>query len=250
MFINTFGLGTVGGDVARALLLKPTNSQRLEAFSSVFADRIHGLAVLLIVGAIAVLITQYQILGIENCILNLLAIVGIICTLLGWFYCSKIINVFSNFLCHSNRWSHPLIIKYCDKLKTIATELTLTFKLTYWDLIKATALSALMHLGHILMYYLLAQSLNMNLPFSYLCIVVPIVNVASSLPISINGLGVRESLLVLLLSTSQISNVSPELAVLIGVLFTLIVTIISGIGGVIGGIKQFVEAINHAPTNK
>jgi uncharacterized membrane protein YbhN (UPF0104 family) len=218
MFINTFGLGTVGGDVARALLLKPDEGQRLGAFSSVIADRVHGLAVLLIIGAIAVLVIQPKIFGSFE---NLLAIVGIICTILGWFYCPKIIT-----------WA-------CSKisLPQVPSGIFSTFTLTSPNLLKATALSASMHLLHILMYYLLARSLSIEIPFSYLCIVVPIVNVASSLPISVNGIGVRESLLVLLLSESAIVSISTETAFLTGVLFTLIVTIVSGIGGLVCGVS-------------
>ncbi|MDR2337922.1 MAG: flippase-like domain-containing protein [Deltaproteobacteria bacterium] len=221
MFINTFGLGTVGGDLARALLLKPDPEQRLAAFSSVIADRIHGLVVLLIFGAIAVLIIQPEIFNISTTILNFLASIGIFCAIFGWFYLSQIL-VFCS--------------KFSQKLKGIVVGLTLTFRLTHLDLLKATVLSVSMHTLHIFIYYLLAKSLGVEVNFSYFCVVVPIVNVASSLPISINGIGIRESLLILLLAEVQVAAAT---AALLGVLFTVIVTIISGLGGLVGSRKIF-----------
>jgi uncharacterized membrane protein YbhN (UPF0104 family) len=182
----------------------------------VIADRIHGLVVLLILGAIAVLIIQPEIFNISATILSFLASIGIVCAIFGWFYLAQILVFFS---------------KFNQKLKDLVVALTLTFRLTHLDLLKTTALSVSMHILHIFMYYLLAQSLGLNIPFLYFCVVVPIVNVASSLPISINGLGVRESLLILLLAEVQVAAAS---AALIGVLFTVIVTIVSGLGGLVG----------------
>jgi uncharacterized membrane protein YbhN (UPF0104 family) len=213
MFVNTFGLGTVGGDMARALLLKPDKDRRLAAFSSVIADRVHGLLVLVIIGAGATLIVQPNLFDIPLTILNILASVGIFCAVFSWFYLSQILVFLSNF---------------SQKLKDFTIGITSTFKLSHLDLLKATVLSVSMHVLHICMYYLLAKSLAVEIPFAYLCVVIPIVNVASSLPISINGIGVRESLLIFLFSEVQ---VAPETAALTGVLFTLIVTIVSGLGG-------------------
>src|SRR3954453_11795654 len=46
MFVNWFGLGTIGGDVARGLVLGSRSKQKATALASVFADRVHGLTVL------------------------------------------------------------------------------------------------------------------------------------------------------------------------------------------------------------
>ena len=63
MFVNTYGLGTVGGDVARAVVLRPGSGKRAATLATVVADRIHGLTTLLTIGAIAVVIIKPAVLG-------------------------------------------------------------------------------------------------------------------------------------------------------------------------------------------
>ena len=239
MFINTFGLGTVGGDVARALLLKPDKDERAGAFASVIADRVHGLAVLLIIGAVAIIAMRPGVLGNFEVIL---AVLGILATLVCWFGGAEILHIVANFL-QSKKSGHDSgdapanLGNFRDKILSFADDIALTFKLSHLNLAKATLLSVIMHFMHIYMYYIIATSLGVHINFSYLCVIVPVVNVASSLPISINGIGVRESLLILL-SAEQVTNavgtapIAPETAVLTGILFTLIVTLVSGIGGI------------------
>ena len=157
-----------------------------------------------------------------------IATLGILGTLICWFEWHRILQLAEKIF-----QSKKTIL---NKVLAFADNVALTFKLDNLDLIRATGLSTLMHFMHIYMYYIIALSLNVDINFSYLCVVVPIVNVASSLPISINGIGVRESLLILLLSqhlSSAGTTIAPETAVLIGILVTFIVTMVSGIGGVL-----------------
>ncbi|MCB0360944.1 MAG: flippase-like domain-containing protein, partial [Bdellovibrionales bacterium] len=58
MFVNTFGLGTVGGDVVRGLALQPAKGRRASALASVVADRVHGLMVLSLIGAVAIVLVR------------------------------------------------------------------------------------------------------------------------------------------------------------------------------------------------
>jgi uncharacterized membrane protein YbhN (UPF0104 family) len=46
MFVNCFGLGMVGGDVARGVMIANGMPKKSEGIGTVVADRIHGLAVL------------------------------------------------------------------------------------------------------------------------------------------------------------------------------------------------------------
>src|SRR5690606_28499487 len=55
-FVNCFGLGVVGGDVTRGLLLAHGRPQKTPAIASVVADRLHGLAILSLICTVSLLI--------------------------------------------------------------------------------------------------------------------------------------------------------------------------------------------------
>ena len=56
MFVNCFGFGLLGGDVARGVLLAKDKPVKTAALASVVADRVHGLAVLCVLGIVSVLL--------------------------------------------------------------------------------------------------------------------------------------------------------------------------------------------------
>ena len=56
MFVNCFGFGTLGGDVARGILLTDGKQGKTPALASVIADRAQGLAVLSIIALVSVAI--------------------------------------------------------------------------------------------------------------------------------------------------------------------------------------------------
>jgi glycosyltransferase 2 family protein len=57
---------------------------------------------------------------------------------------------------------------------------------------KATAMSILVQLAGVLTVWLVAVSLGLDVPFAYCCILGPMVSLLTLLPISVNGMGVRE----------------------------------------------------------
>ena len=61
-------------------------------------------------------------------------------------------------------------------------------------LVHTTALSVIIQVANIILVWLvgMALSLEANIPFSYYWILVPMVSVLTLLPISVNGMGVRE----------------------------------------------------------
>jgi len=218
MFFNTFGLGTVGGDVARALLIKPGAGQRAGALATVVADRIHGLAVLLTIGAIAVIVVKPAILQPYGVPVALLLVLAIAC---GWFLGPKIlVRIFPA----THRFGH-------------AARMTANaFPNKLGPFLSVTCISAIFHIFQIWMHWLIAKALGTAgaLSFAYLLATVPFVNAASSLPISVQGLGVREAMYVMLFAPV---GVSKELAVAIGAIWLLAVTVVSAFGGLLLAVK-------------
>ncbi|MBL7662090.1 flippase-like domain-containing protein [bacterium] len=228
MFVNNFGFGTVGGDVARSVALFPPQGKRAPAFATVIADRVHGLAVLVTIGAISAAIFKPAVLGPHPVVIGLTALATLI---LGWLIGPSILL---------KLFPGP------HKLSRLAKSVRQAFPMQLNVVIPATAISALFHLSQIYMVYLIAQKLGAPLSFTYLLATVPVVNVITSLPISINGLGVRESLFLTLFSPMGTTN---EQCIAIGALWLVAVTVVAAIGGVVIG-AQSIQAVTDEAEEK
>ena len=69
MAVNCFGFGTVGGDLARAVVLGSKSRQKTTALASVFADRLHGMTVLASIGIVSMALFGRQQIGGEILVL-------------------------------------------------------------------------------------------------------------------------------------------------------------------------------------
>lgn len=78
-----------------------------------------------------------------------------------------------------------------------------------------------------LAFFLMAKSINIDVPFVFLSMSITIATLATLIPISIAGLGTREAVLLLLLS---LFNVSPEKIIGLSVLYLLLLLITVTLG--------------------
>ena len=211
MFINAFaGLGTIGGDLARSLALKPEKGFRAASLASVIADRIHGLATLLLIGSVSIAI--FRPATLDN-IFIVLSAFGSVALLILWLLGPRI-----------------LLKIIPEKFFPLAESITQAFPSDYKKLLTAGLISLTMHCIQVTMVYIITKELKADIPLSYLFCTVPIVNAASSLPISTNGLGVRETLFYTFFSPL---NVNIEQAVALGALWLIVVSLVSAVAGVI-----------------
>jgi uncharacterized membrane protein YbhN (UPF0104 family) len=215
MFVNCFGsgLGTVGGDVARGILISDGLPKKTEGIAAVVADRIHGLTVLSIIA----LITS-QFFGSDRVPgWLLLALLGLIIGFItAWILGPAILRML------------PQTNKIWIKLSQVAA----IFPRDYKTLSIITAISIVFHCTQILLHAVMASAVGAEIPLATLFVVIPLVNIASSLPISWNGLGVRENSYIYFLTAAP-ALLSTEQAAAIGALWLLAVTVTSAIGGVV-----------------
>ncbi len=210
MFVNTVGLGTVGGDFARAVMAKAGSGKRAAALASVLADRIHGMTVLFAIGIIAVNFIRPSLFGAYFEYLSWPILAAL---LVGWWYGPRIIHlVFRS----DSRWAQAI--------RRVESAFTRSPK----TLLQITSISTLFHFSQIFIHYLLVKELGANLSLAFLFASIPFVNIASSLPISIGGLGVREAMYVFVFSSMDVPN---EVAVALGALWFSVVTVVSLLGG-------------------
>lgn len=209
MFVNCFGLGMVGGDLARALMLSHGRPHKTPALASVLADRLHGLVVLALIGLTATLLFDSHL----SSSVYFLIIAITISIILGWFIGPYILLK---------------IVPAKSKYRRKAEQLCSVFPTRPIVLIPITIVSVVFHLLQISLHSVIATALGISLAWSILLTVVPVVNILCSLPISWNGLGLREKGYAYFLTPAFITQ---EQAVAFGAIWLLALTVSSIIGG-------------------
>ncbi len=207
MFLNVFGLGTIGGDVARGLYLGDGRRPAL-ALDSVVFDRVSGLAILMALGAIALLaFPQYRLPWLLSaaCIALGFALV------VGWWICPRLVG----WLPVDNRVRR----RVQDDLAPFWNDSRL--------LARVSLLALVFHFSQVAVQYLLARAAGASLPFSYCLIMHPVLSVMLALPISLGGFGVREGGYLYFLG---LVGVGAPVAVTMGLLWWLM----TALGGVVG----------------
>jgi uncharacterized membrane protein YbhN (UPF0104 family) len=220
MFFNLFAPGTVGGDVSRVYYLvkdeeahaKGRAVTTVHAAMSVLMDRGIGMLVLVWLGAAGLLLFPgYSIPSPVRTAVLLLALA----ILAGVLLIPLVQRVLPDD-------GHHLLVKLRLALRSYRT---------HWRALGvATLLSLGIHLIQAWMHVAMGRALDLDLPFSFCIIVYPLVGTFAAIPISVNGLGLREGGYVFLLA---VLGIGTEKAVAFGILLFLIVALDSLIGGLL-----------------
>lgn len=213
MFVNCFGLGMVGGDAARGFLIAQGLPRKTEGLASVVADRIHGLIVLSLIG----IASSVFFVGTDRTQQFSLVLVGIFTALvLCWIGSPALLRLVAPIASAKiSKKLHDATAMFPRSLPVLAT---------------ISIVSLVFHLLQISLHVAMAKGLGADVPLSLLLIVVPLANIASNLPISWNGLGVREHSYTFFLTPLFLSR---EQALAFGALWILAVTVGSAIGGLV-----------------
>ena len=208
MFVNLFSPGTVGGDVARSLMLGD-GARRALAFASVVFDRASGLVVLIAIGLSALVLRSGASVPAPLA-WAAAAIVAVL--LLSWLLLPRLA---------------AFVLPVRHRLRRFVLEDLAPLWKSRALLTRVTVVSAAFHLVEVTAQYVLARALGLRVPYSYCLVFHPLVTVAASFPLTIGGLGVRESGYVFLLG---LVGVAPARAFAMGLLWSGVV-FLGGIGG-------------------
>jgi len=223
-FFNLCLPSSIGGDVVKAYRLADSTPGRLLAGCTVVADRLTGLAALGVLAGTAMIAREWS--------LDVASIVAVAAGLLGIALLAFWLGVGS-----------------IDRLLTLIPERhaarhflsqLLPYAMRPSLMIRAVGWSLLVQVGGSLAVAFVARGLGVVQPLSVWFAVVPLVALAMVVPLSINGVGVREGGLVLLLGPV---GVSKDAAVAIGLLWFL-ATILTGL---IGGVLFLLEPKSAPP---
>jgi len=212
MFVNVLGIGTVGGDMTRAILVSDLNHPKTMCLATVAADRAHGLVVLTLIGVLSVIFFGGNMLPLW---LWLILSFGGLSVIMFWF-------IGPNLLLRMIPESHQLRVK--------AEQLSRAIPRDPATVLLITGLSFFFHLWQIGLHQGMAQALGVSVPWSMLLVSIPFVNVLSNLPISWQGLGVRENGYAFFLVPNPLDY---EQALAMGVIWLFAVTSSGAIGGLL-----------------
>jgi uncharacterized membrane protein YbhN (UPF0104 family) len=211
MFFNLVLPTSVGGDVVRAWYLadaprshkRPAcgpgdgltsgplvaTGSRLDAFLSVFVERLSGLLVLLAIACTAAALcplslpvwVPWTVWGLTAVgLVSLPVLIGLARLPCPW---------------QRLRGPHARLVRFSEQLLAAARLYLRHPRLV----IGTTLLSGLVQAGNVILVYLIGLALGAPVPASYYWIVAPLVALLTLLPISLNGMGIREGAMVVLL---------------------------------------------------
>ncbi|HEY7155020.1 MAG TPA: lysylphosphatidylglycerol synthase transmembrane domain-containing protein, partial [Gemmataceae bacterium] len=218
MFFNLVLPTSVGGDVVRAWYLgrqegvTPPAGRRTAAFLSVLADRVNGFAVLIVVACLAALFCptalpgwiSWIVAGMGSaCLLGLAAL-----PILPWL--RKVLS------------SQPRLTRLMDGAALYLHDRR--------GLAVVTLLSLVVQLANIVLSWLVGEGLGLPVPLLYYGVLIPLVSILTLLPISLNGMGLREYGTMLLLAPLGVGSAK---AVTLSLLLFAVYTAASLIGGAV-----------------
>ncbi|MBX9681634.1 MAG: flippase-like domain-containing protein [Gemmataceae bacterium] len=178
MFFNLFLPTSVGGDVVRAWYLDNRSGRKLAAFASVFLDRVNGLGILVMLACVASLASPVpRPMWVDACVWGLLAagFAGMIAL---------------PFVARMERWSP-------NRARQLRTMVDIIHHPVV--LVQTTIVSVIVQIANVVIVWCLVRGLDLDISITYLGIVVPIISLLTMLPVSLNGMGIREGAMALFL---------------------------------------------------
>jgi uncharacterized membrane protein YbhN (UPF0104 family) len=209
MYFNLFLPTSVGGDVLKIHFLSRDSGRRLMAAWSVVGDRIFGLLAMVLLGAGAAGLSPDILPGHFITVLWIGGIVAV-CGLIGLPFAQRILEGLWPRL--AERLSGALLLWQMPR--KILMVLGLSFCL------QTLGMGAVALLG---------GGIGIEIPLLFYFVSLPLINIATAIPISLSGIGVREGSFVYFLG---IKGVQPEQALCLGILFFSIQVVTSLLGGV------------------
>jgi uncharacterized membrane protein YbhN (UPF0104 family) len=223
MYFNLVLPTSVGGDVVRAWYLDGRSGRRLAAFASVLLDRLSGLGVLLAVAGVGVLLAPA---GLPNWARRLVwGACG--CALLGLTALPLVARLGAFLPQRTRRNTNELFVQ----IRAMGGRIILPRLL-----LTTTLLSIVVQVANVVLVGLVGRAIAAPVPAAYYWVLVPVVSLLTLLPVSVNGMGVREGAMVLFLTPL---GVDQGTALTLAFLWFAVTVVVSLAGGVVYLVGQF-----------
>ncbi len=208
MWFNLSLPTSVGGDVVRVWYLDGKSGRKLAALASVFLERLNGLLVLIALACVGVLLSPIALeWWVHVCVWSVAAGAVVGMTLLPI----------------AQRWQ-KLPLQRREQLRTVLDLLRIPKLVT-----GATLMSIFVQGIGVVSLWLIGLALGLDIPVAYYCILGPMVSLLTLLPISVNGMGVREQGTMLFLAPLGVDKDSAATLALLWFAVTVAVSLVGGL---------------------
>jgi uncharacterized protein (TIRG00374 family) len=220
-FLNFFLPSTMGGDVARAEMAKSYSGGRSGSYVAVLFDRFSAFIAVVLIGTCAVCLSYVGIgwFDWQVALLSFLfvAITIAVFVVLETSLAQRVLDLLDR---------RPLA-KFVAILRNILSLLQ-GCAANKPMLFRIVGLALLIQFCLIVVVHLLSVALGLKVEFYFHFIAIPVITLVTLLPISLNGLGVREILFVLLYSKVGVPS---EMALALSFSWTLVLVLFALYGG-------------------
>lgn len=223
MFFNNFLPSTIGGDVYRAYDSWRLGQSKSDAAAVVFVDRLLGVVALAIFAFIALYFERRFSQLIPNLSLWIaLCLIGLASIVIFIFYTPQsLVDII-------NRVIQLIKGKTGQKIAALV-DAFLAFRGERATLFSALILSFLLQINVVVHYYLIGLSMDFDISLLSYFLIIPVVTIVLMLPISINGIGVREGIFALFLAGYGIAKAESVAFVWIGFAMVLVQSVLGGV---------------------
>lgn len=230
MFFNIFLPTIVGGDAVKAILLARETGAPARATMSVFMERNVGLLALLTIATVAAFVAP----PVEVRGFNLLQLTLVV------FAAFIVANIVLAYRPAYHLVDYLVAMTPLARIRSRAASLyeaVVPYREARWRglVAAATAQSFLFQGVVILVVFLNANALGLSVPVAALAVFVPLISLAGMLPISVNGLGIREALYLILFGRI---GVAADAAVSMALLYFAVTLAASLPGGIVYALQR------------
>jgi len=237
-FFSLFLPSSIGGDSYRVIDIAKRTGQGTRTFTSVVADRLSGFMALSLVGLVGG-IMGYRSIQEASVIWAPLMFFGLFCAFLGLVLDRRIIP-----------WGLRLL--KLDRFPKLTTKYDLfadTFRKYAKDqtlLSQVAVLSFLFHASCITVIWLYSGFLGQDYPILWFFIFIPVISIVEALPISVYGIGVRDTAYVTFFA---FVGIPAEYALLIALTHVAMNVIFASMGGMLFLFRKGSKPIPAVPAS-
>jgi uncharacterized protein (TIRG00374 family) len=203
MFFNTFTPTSIGGDVARVIDLARHTGRRATALASVLIERVIGLLVLLPVSLLGLVLSLSHLAGHRWLFIYLEGIlVGVLAVAFAFLRVERAHGTFRRVPILGALAERPGVkvrVKNVQEALDVYKEERRVLTTAFW-------ISLLSRATWIVSCAVFGKALGIEIPVASYFLVIPLVEVARMVPISLSGIGVREGAIVFLMSFFGVSS--------------------------------------------
>lgn len=225
-YFNLFLPGSLGGDAYRAYTAARLSDRKLRSVAGVVIERVTGLIALMAVGVVAAVLSRAA-LPFERELLLGICVAIVLAIAAGYWALCRARPLY-------RRFQHLLPGFVSSRLPPERWEIILTVaedvaqrRSTF---LASTATGVVLQLVVLTTYYTTSLALGSAVPIHFFFVFFPVIELAGMVPITVNGLGIKEGLVVLFL---KLANVPASFSLGLAILNRLLAVAYGLVGGLI-----------------